>query len=207
MKLEIGSKFGAWRVVREVSEQQVLCICTACGNTIQKIRKSDLKRGKTLMCKSCSQSSTGSTTKDEKTKQVYNTWMAMTQRCYNPTNKDFKNYGARGITVHPVWKDSFEAFYMHMGPKPTPDHTIERINYDGNYEPGNVKWIPRKDQPLNTRSNVNLTVQGETKLISQWAEDSRCSVGKFTIYKRKTRGWSDEDAVLLPSGQKRSNED
>ena len=155
------------------------------------------------MCKSCSQASTGSTTKDEKTKQVYNTWMAMTQRCYNPTNKDFKNYGARGITVHPPWKDCFEAFFMHMGPKPTPDHTIERINYNGNYEPGNVKWIPRAEQPLNTRSNVNLTIGEETKLVTEWARDERCTVDHFCIYKRLKRDWSAEDAVFTPAGERR----
>lgn len=200
----LGNIYGAWRVKEVLPKGMFLCICTGCGNTVKKIRKHDLLNGKTLMCKTCSHSDKNGTTKDPKMAEVYNTWVAMTQRCLNPTCKDYPKYGGRGITVHPPWIDSFEAFYMQMGPRPASDHTIERIDVNGNYEPGNVCWIPRKEQPLNTRSNVRLTLLGETKLVSQWSEDPRCKVDRFTIYKRLKRSWSHEDAVLTPSGEKRN---
>jgi len=199
----LGAMHGAWKVMEELPGAKLLVLCTACGKTVRKLRRNDVVSGKTLMCKKCSHSDKNGTTVDPKMAEVYNSWVAMTQRCLNPSCKDYPKYGGRGITVHPPWIDSFEAFYMQMGPRPASDYTIERIDVNGNYEPGNVKWIPRSEQPLNTRSNVRLTVNGETKLISQWAEDPRCPVDKFTIYKRKKRNWSDEDAVLVPSGEKR----
>lgn len=201
--IEVGAKLGAWKILRDLDTQTVLCLCTACGSKVQKIRKSDLKRGKSLMCVSCSRTAKQGTTRDKKTSEVYNTWQSMIQRCHNPSNKDYKNYGARGIEVCKAWRDSFEAFYMQMGPKPTPDHTIERIDYEGDYEPSNCTWIPRAEQPLNTRSNVRLTIDGETKLVTEWARDERCPVDHFAIYKRLKRGWSAEDAVLTPSGKRR----
>lgn len=199
----IGTLYGAWKVLEELPKSKLLVLCTACGKTVRKLRKNDLSSGKTLMCKKCSHSDKNGTTVDPKMAEVYNSWVAMTQRCLNPSCKDYPKYGGRGITVHPPWIDSFEAFYMQLGPRKNSGDTLERIDVNGNYEPGNVCWIPRKDQPLNTRSNVKLTVFGETKLISQWATDPRCVVSLFTIYKRKKRLWSDEDSILIPSGGKR----
>jgi hypothetical protein len=127
----------------------------------------------------------------------------MIQRCHNPNNKDYKNYGGRGIKVCDMWRESFEAFYMMLGPKPSAEYTIERIDYNKGYEPGNVKWATRQEQVLNKSDNVNVTIDGETKAVSQWAKDERCSVTEFTIYKRLKRGWDPEEAVLKPN--KRAN--
>ncbi len=91
---------------------------------------------------------------------------------------------------------------MSVGPKPTSKHTIERIDTDGDYVPENVKWATRTEQNRNQRSNVNLTIDGETKTVSQWAQDPRCPVSQFTVYKRIFRGWSAERAVLEPSHKK-----
>ena len=202
-ELEVGTVHGAWKIKEVLTKGRFLCLCTACGTTVKKVRKHDLVNGKTLMCKTCSHTDKNGSTVDPKMAEVYNTWVSMNQRCLNPTCKDYPKYGGRGIIIHPPWIDSFEAFYMQMGPRPRSDYTIERIDVNGNYEPGNVKWIPRAAQPLNTRSNVRLTIRGKTLLVSQWAEQKDCPIDKFCIYKRLKRNWSAEEAVFTPAGGKR----
>lgn len=198
--IEIGAKFGAWKVMRVLDGSRCLTLCTACGTNVQRIRLSDLRRGKSLMCKKCSHSAKNGTTTDPKTQEVYNSWVSMNQRCYNTSSKDYKNYGARNITVHPVWRDSFEAFFMYIGPRPTSDCTIERLDYNKGYEPGNVTWLPRAEQPLNKRDNVRIKIGDKDLVVSQWPDEPECTVNQFTIYKRIKRNWPPEAAVLCPSG-------
>jgi hypothetical protein len=203
-ELSPGQMFGAWEVVKPAGfGQKYLCICRSCGETEKNVRASDLVAGKTLMCKKCSQGSLSGSTTDPRTSFEYNTWVSMNQRCYNPKCKDYKNYGARGITIFEPWKESFEAFYLMVGPRPDPSYTLERIDYNRGYEPGNVKWIPRAEQPLNKRDNVRLEIDGETKIVSEWALDSRCSVSMFTIYKRLKNSWEPKEAVFAPNGSRK----
>lgn len=81
----------------------------------------------------------------------YRAWTHMMTRCYNPNTADYPNYGGRGITVCYKWKTSFLAFLADMGEKPSPKHSIDRINNDGNYEPANCKWSTAKEQANNRR--------------------------------------------------------
>lgn len=83
----------------------------------------------------------------------YSAWSCMKSRCLNPNCDKYKWYGARGITIHPIWIESFEEFLKHVGRAPTPKHSLDRINNDGNYEPGNVKWSTHKEQCANRRSS------------------------------------------------------
>jgi hypothetical protein len=83
--------------------------------------------------------------------ELYVAWDSMKQRCLNPKNAAYKNYGARGITVCERWRGSFELFLADMGARPSPQHTIERLNNDRGYEPGNCCWATRSEQNRNQR--------------------------------------------------------
>lgn len=89
----------------------------------------------------------------------YHTWRCMRARCLNPNDPNYKWYGARGISVCDEWRVSFQAFLAHIGPKPSPIHTIERINNDYGYFPGNVRWATPKEQAANQRKAIRK--QGE----------------------------------------------
>lgn len=78
-------------------------------------------------------------------------WCAARQRCHNPNCSSYANYGGRGIQMCDAWRESFELFYAHIGPKPSPMHSLDRIDNDGHYEPGNVRWATKTEQARNQR--------------------------------------------------------
>ena len=112
-------------------------------------------------------------THDKSNSPEYYTWGAMKQRCYNPESKFYPRYGGRGITVCDRWNNSFTAFFEDMGLRPSPKHQIDRIYNDGNYEPGNCRWVTNE---VNTRN------RSTTKLNMIKAEDIRkqYKVGNIT---------------------------
>jgi len=206
-EVELGKKYGAWTIVGAGTDStKLLCRCE-CGRTERELRKYDLVKAKSLMCRKCSvglsKTSHGASPYG-KASPEYTTWVHMIQRCHNSSNKDYKNYGERGIEVCEMWRESFEAFLMMVGKRPFPEATIDRIDSNGNYEPGNVRWASRAEQNLNMRSNVRLTIDGETKAVSEWSRDPRCAVGMFVIYKRLERGWEPKEAVFTPSKKETS---
>ncbi len=98
--------------------------------------------------------------------RTYRTWKDMRSRCYNPNNDEYHNYGGRGITIDPAW-DDFGAFYRDMGARPE-GMTIDRIDVNGNYTADNCRWATAETQANNKRNNNILTIDGETKTLSQW---------------------------------------
>lgn len=92
----------------------------------------------------------------------------MIQRCHNPRSDSFKNYGARGIQVCPRWRESFADFVSDMGPRPK-DHSLDRINNDGDYQPDNCRWASRKTQNNNTRwTPERRREQGRRNAMKRW---------------------------------------
>lgn len=126
----------------------------------------------------------------------YRTWANMKHRCECPTGRMWKYYGGRGIKVCDRWQE-FPAFLADMGLRPSPQHSIERINTDGNYEPTNCRWATDVEQANNKSNNLRITIEGETKTLSEWARVSGISAGTIiTRYKRY--GWGPHQAVFAP---------
>lgn len=120
-------------------------------------------------------------------------WSAAKSRCFNPKNKSYDNYGGRGIVMSKEWSDSFQKFYEDMGPRPSPELSLERNDNDGPYSKENCKWGTKEEQDSNKRSSVKLTFNGEILTISQWAK--RLGFNRNLIRDRINRGWSVEDSL------------
>lgn len=132
---------------------------------------------------------------------LYPRWQGMIDRCTNPSNSSFKNYGGRGIAVCERWTTGegrltgFECFLLDMG-EPKDGETIERENNDGDYAPANCSWQTRTIQSRNRRSLRMIEHNGETHPVSVWAE--RIRMPYFTLMRRIKAGWSVEDALTRP---------
>lgn len=169
---EAGQTFGTWTLLRPGPQYEVnkavrwWCRC-ACGFERLAI-PSALKFHGSVGCNAC-RAARRSLNRSEGTKLALSSYRSMLNRCYNAKMACYCRYGARGIAVCERWRESFENFLEDMGERPSVSHTIDRINGSGNYEPSNCRWATKLKQARNMKSNVNLTLNGETHCISEWA--------------------------------------
>lgn len=133
---------------------------------------------------------------------LYGIWYMMHQRCENPDHAYYFNYGGKGIRVCKRWS-SLDKFIEDMGPRPSPDHTLERKDGNKDYTPSNVRWATRKEQAANTLNCVELEFRGETRIMSDWAQVRGIKVA--VISKRLAAGWSVERALTEPVQEKPKN--
>lgn len=135
---------------------------------------SEVRYGRIVSCPTCSEKRKRAavTTHGLTRHPLYSVWGAMKNRCFNPGTDRYCDYGGRGITVCDRWANSFENFLSDMGDRPTGKHTIERKDTNGNYEPNNCVWATRSEQANNKRNNRQITIDGVTKTLAQWAEVS-----------------------------------
>lgn len=136
----------------------------------------------------------GHAPKYEKRSLTYNCWKDMRKRCNNPNATRYERYGGRGIKVCERW-NSFENFLADMG-EAGPGMSMERIDYDGNYEPSNCKWIPRARQSSNRSMCRKITFNGETKNLADWERD--LGLYKGAIFSRESYGWPIEKILTTP---------
>lgn len=177
------------------------CLCK-CGNTVV-VTASHLRSGDTQSC-GCLRKQRARET--HSTHGMTNTpehgiWNGIKARCLNTNQPAYRNYGGRHapelpITICDEWRADFMAFYNHVGPRPSPRHTIERIDNNKGYEPGNVIWDTRTAQARNRRSNRMLTFNSETHCIAEWAEITPLTA--VAISARLARNWSVERALSTP---------
>ena len=125
----------------------------------------------------------------------YHAWIDMKHRCFNPNNKQYLDYGGRGITVCDRWLN-LDNFLADMGTKPSPKHSLDRIDNNGDYSPKNCKWSTRVEQNNNTRYNRLITIDDVTLTITQW--ENKMGYGRGVIQGRLNLGWSEYDAVMTP---------
>lgn len=172
----IGKKFGRLTVLEECKERDkhnkimYKCVCD-CGN-ISIINGSNLRSGNSKSCGCVNHEPNNHNFKHGKIHtRLYRIWHGMKNRCYNTSNKDYKNYGARGITVCDEWKDDFMAFYnWSMSNKYNDILTIDRIDNNKGYSPTNCRWVDITEQIRNRRNTLYVTYQGKTKPLIEWCE-------------------------------------
>ena len=126
----------------------------------------------------------------------YAVWKMMRQRCENPNLPAFSDYGGRGITVCDRWKgrDGFANFVADMGRRPSPKHTIDRIDVDGPYAPWNCRWATRLQQAANKRNNVFVLYDGERMVLSEAAR--RAGLKPATVWQRRKSGSPDSELFV-----------
>jgi hypothetical protein len=178
------------------------CECE-CGN-ITKLAASDLRSEHSQSC-GCLQRellADKQRTHGRSQDSVYSIWCGMIVRCYSPNYIDFAHYGGRGITVCDRWRNSFVAFLEDMHERPSPKHSVERQDTNGNYEPDNCIWATSKEQNNNKRNNRLITLHGVTRTVTQWAEELGCS--SKTLFARIYLGWDDKAVLTIPVKQHHS---
>lgn len=126
-------------------------------------------------------------------KSLYDRWQGMRSRCYNPNSHKYSKYGARGIKVCDRWKDSYVNYVTDMGTPPSPKHSVNRIDNDGDYSPENCRWATWEEQLNNTSRNILVSYKGRTQTLSQWSRES--GVNDSTLSWRINKGWPLEKAL------------
>lgn len=123
----------------------------------------------------------------------YNIWCTMKARCHAEGSSGYAKYGAKGISVCERWRISFQDFIADMGLRPSPEHSIDRINNHGNYEPGNCRWATRLEQMNNTSCNSVIEIDGRKQTMAQWGRET--GVDADLIWYRLNTGWPAKKAV------------
>jgi hypothetical protein len=124
----------------------------------------------------------------------YNIWSKIKARCYKPSIKEYRNYGARGIKMCDRWRNSYANFLADMGRCPSPKHSIDRINNDGDYEPSNCRWATKRQQSVNRRNNLYINYNGEVKTLVEWCEHFKIHY-KMAHERLRYKNMSFEDVI------------
>jgi hypothetical protein len=184
----VGQRFGRLVVIGEAgkinSRKSYHCLCD-CGGK-KTATSSALRNDGTMSCgclraENNRRMAAGRVNPLAKRGQlIYKRWGSMKQRCTNPKNPFYKNYGARGIFVCAEWLDSYDAFIRDMGLPPTEKHTLERIDNDGPYAPENCRWALRGEQLRNQRKTILIEIKGEKLAAVDWAKRTGIHYQKIT---------------------------
>lgn len=197
-----GKKFGKLEVIgrrgsdsRGNSMWKVKCEC----GFVNILRANALTKtnNPTRKCRSCIRRTHGCARNNKDMDYLYRTWSHIKGRCRNENDASFKNYGGRGIKLFVGW-NGFIPFmkYIHenLGERPI-KHSIDRINNDGDYEPGNVKWSTQEEQANNKRNNRVITINDETKTFNQWCRER--NIPSATVWNRIKSGMSPAKALNM----------
>ena len=200
-----GHTYGRLTVLRYEGSKRWLCACT-CGAT-KTAMSADIRSGNTSSC-GCYHKEVVSSAKrthgfacragevNPMRASEYRVWCSMKNRCLNPKAKSYARYGGRGVRVFPAWIESFAAFISYLGPRPSTNHSLDRVENDGHYWPGNVRWATVEQQANNKSGTVYLTYKGKTQSIALWCIE--LGLTRPTVYKRAAKGWPVHAVLGLP---------
>lgn len=198
-----GQKFTRLTVLRSLPERRGhgvvwLCACD-CGTSV-KAPTAGLRNGNYKSCGCWRRDSAKSifTKHLQSGSMEFVSWQKAKQRCTNPRNEDWTQYGGRGIKMCARWLNNFEAFLKDMGERPSPTHSIDRIDPNGDYKPSNCRWATPAEQRRNQRTRiVKIRVGNEVLCLTDAA--SRSGIKRATVCARLARGWSIERALSTPA--------
>lgn len=185
-----GKRFGKLTVISffgQTRHRKMLWLCRCSCGVFKVVLANSLARGVGISCQS-----NGDKRFNTKSTE-YASYIQAKQRCTNPNDAFYKDYGGRGIEFRFC---SFQNFIETVGRKPTPKHSIDRIDVNGHYEKSNVRWATNKEQSRNKRNNRLITAFGQTKCVIDWAEST--GIHRTTINSRILLNWCDECIVSLP---------
>ena len=194
--IKTGDKYSDLTVIKEIApdgEYRMVSLLCVCGN-IFNARISNVRSGNTHSCGCVKRQvlTTHGECVGRKPTGEYVSYIKAKNRCNNANHDKYSYYGGRGIEFR---FNSFKEFIKCIGRKPTSSHTLERIDTDGHYEQGNVKWATRKEQARNFASrNRMIAHKGKTMCLAEWAE--RLGISYNTLYARINRGWSVDKAFI-----------
>ena len=172
------------------------CVCD-CGQEVT-VLGGNLTAGTSTSCGCYQRESCGNMSRRHGGKETpeYVVWQSMKRRCEDPARDNYPRYGGRGIRVCERWQ-SFENFLADMGPRPSPKHSIDRIDSEGDYCPENCRWATAIEQANNKSNNRLLTACGKTQTLAEWVRETGLS--SVVIRERINRGWSVERALTTPA--------
>lgn len=204
---KIGRVFGRLTIIGpsrfDGKKSSWLCRCS-CGNELFVLNSNLRVDGGTQSC-GCIRAERDQARHERsvtrKTHPNYVIWMRMRSRCLSPADKIYKYYGGRGIRVCQRWLDSFQAFVEDVGVRPSKNHSIDRIDNDGHYEPGNVRWATRIEQTNNMSTNRLVEYRGETTTLSMLARKYRVNYKQLHHLITKRRQPLNEAMAFLVEAQ------
>lgn len=195
----VGMRFGRLSVMERAENKgnhpAWTCKCD-CGSMCV-VTGTHLRSGHTLSCGCLQRERTSNARKSHGMgeSRIYRIWANMKSRCFNSNAQFYQDYGGRGITVCDEWKDDFQAFYNWSILHGYSDElTIDRIDNDKGYSPGNCRWTTRKEQQNNRRNNHYITYNGETLTVTEWA--NRLGIGQKVLFARlNDYHWNIDEAL------------
>lgn len=203
-----GKTFGYLTVIERIAvkggKAKWKCQCK-CGNIVFPVAQAlVLGTTKSCGCKRKSDFVTRNSSHGMSGNPLFRIWQGMMNRCHNANNKDYASYGGRGIVVCDRWQEPAN-FIADMGNRPSSKHSIDRVDVNGNYEPGNCRWATPLEQGENKRNSHILTIGGEKIHLAEAAR--RFNMSESTIINRINRGATDEEAISKPISKKNQTYD
>lgn len=199
----IISEFVGYRTSgRGVRRAMWRCVCDCGGETTISSKTIAAKSAKSCGCLQKETVSRATTTHGKSRTRLYKVWTAMKSRCHHEGDPQYHHYGGRGIHVCDRWRQSFENFEHDVGERPSSKHSLDRIDNDKGYEPGNIRWATARQQLLNRRKSIKYEYEGEMLSCREISE--RSGMKYMTLHQRLKKGMTAYEAVNTPLDPRRT---